>query len=440
MVRTNVVDRIIADRKAANQDQQSPAAAGPGSQLAGKTPKAVAQLPKVKGEKNSESIDSLSVSNDAPSKRDLSPTRINATKRENADLPEIVLQGVAAAILERSSAQASTDNPSSFTNVRWLFDESEERSDALSADLLQLHAALVHFSDQKSQSHRSKKNRRSATNSEINQETSPTVYSGPASKRSSILRSPCMPQSPNGGASFVVQSLSAPGPRPKSVRISEEQDEMRTYERDSTGIQFINREKRSGKTLWLCLRIFSRSHFSFASKPDVSQHLPMHLPPKGFLAVEGRLGLRFPTPNTTMQEDFQREALFMHTFPDFSSTARSGKKEFRSANSRQHASGEPQYIQIKTPAPNDIAHLRKSHPMRGQTPSRMGFAGNKLQEMAYYTYQIPSQLQLRDDDMVSHSPVQTRADHVVYEAKKRAMALAKGRIRVSKAGRRKEIY
>ena len=161
----------------------------------------------------------------------------------------------------------------------------------------------------------------------------------------------------------------------------------------------------------------------------------------GFLAVEGRWGLRFPTPGTSQLEEAATN-LFRHSYPQSVTVTPS-----------RLLKASPD-VQIDANSGEDV--LDGAGLMRGCTPSRMGFAGNSVGEMAYITNLMPSSIRPRQvgnrwsreacftplqgqrswehgmnsDCGVIGPPsrhVQTRAGRVVEEAKQRAMQLTSPR-------------
>lgn len=223
-------------------------------------------------------------------------------------------------------------------------------------------------------------------------------------RRVSILRDDRIPPSPDT-SHFLVQSLSRPKSRPKTVRIGPDVD-TRLFEGES--VRLVNHEKH-----------------------------------EGFLSLEGRWGLRFPTPNASEEEEGST-ALFRHSFPQFAS--RQGKNVARAPVYSHRTDDE--FLQADIQEGIDL--------MRGRTPLRMGFAGDRVGEMAYNTYVIPGCIRPKQADNrwrreICFTPiegqrlwehgmsanqgfigppsrhVQTRAGRVVEEAKERAMKLSSPR-------------
>ena len=130
--------------------------------------------------------------------------------------------------------------------------------------------------------------------------------------------------------------------RPKSVRISEEDDEMRYFEHER--VNLVNRE---------------------------NQH--------GFLVQQGRCGLRFPTPSSLDSEDANSRALFRHSYPAYLPLAHANKRQ----------TGQPQEMQARADCSRDLDDCAASllvadtcnysaHALRSHTPTRMGFAGDAV--------------------------------------------------------------
>ena len=225
-------------------------------------------------------------------------------------------------------------------------------------------------------------------------------------RQATILREHRMAPRPNA-SQLLVQSLSVPPNRPRSVRISTE-EETKIYESNLDSVMFVDQAAQDG-----------------------------------FLAVEGRWGLRFPTPGTSQLEVEEATTnLFRHSYPQSVTVTSSRLLKASPA------------VQIDAYAGKDV--LDGAGLMRGCTPSRMGFAGNSAGEMAYITNLIPSSIRprqagnrwsreacftplqgqrswehgLSSDCGVLGPPsrhVQTRAGRVVEEAKQRAMQLTSPR-------------
>ncbi len=224
-------------------------------------------------------------------------------------------------------------------------------------------------------------------------------------RKETILRDDRIPPSPDA-SNLLVQSLSSPKSRPKTVRIGRDVD-TRLFEGET--VRLVNQEEQ-----------------------------------EGFLSVEGRWGLRFPTPHTS-EEDEGTTALFRQSYPQFA--LRHGKNAVR-APMCSHRTQDDGILQADVQEGIDL--------MRGRTPSRMGFAGDRVGEMAYNTNLIrgcirPKQADNRwrreicftpiegqrlwEHGMSAHQGllgppsrhVQTRAGRVVEEAKERAMKLTSPR-------------
>mmetsp|Transcript_4591 Transcript_4591/g.7488 ORF Transcript_4591/g.7488 Transcript_4591/m.7488 type:complete len:1129 (-) Transcript_4591:232-3618(-) len=355
--------------------------------------------------------------------------------REGRDsVSEIILEGVRVAVLERLTPAHGA--PCAFSKTRWLFDESDDADDPvgkLDDDMQNAFKALAQVDLQR---------RRAGADGSLVQRAVSTK--GSTAKRegfsksskqnsnSAILRELRMAHSPEQStAHLMVHNLSAPANRPKSVRISTQKDEMRFYEKDFQ-VGLLNREN-----------------------------------PTAFLAAEGRWGLRIPTPNSVDLEE--EHVLFRKSYPAYA-PAKSKRDKQKKSIHKDSLSKSAKTVHEKRSKSVDLITWQddmddveadpSTYALRGwrtHTPGRMGFAGNLLGEMAYYTNLVPSTLRQQQaalDKWSRHrlfTPeheqavrchgfsaqfgamgppsrhVQTRAGRVVDDAKKRAMMLSSPR-------------
>ena len=338
------------------------------------------------------------------------------------DAADIVMEGVRAEVMQR----LGTHGGASFAKISWLFEDGGEPGEGLEDGLGRVHAALNHMQDPVS-TPAPRRSQGSAIGPHTppverllvrSRKTSVRSTNGPTELRRSILRTPNVqaPKSPEGNT-FLVQSLSAPSTRPKSVRVADLPEETRFFESDAE-VGFHNQETRGS-----------------------------------FLSVEGRWGLRFPSP-VTVEEDRSDRAPLLHDLSVNRLNTKGTRKKVRAGSLEAALQDvrQPENVNNKL-----VSQDRAQQGGRGQTPKRMGFAGLPYNEMAYHTGQIPSKLRL-EDQIAQHSEVlkisrgvftpaenqrtwerglssergllgpssrhvQTRAGRVVEEAKERAMVL-----------------
>jgi hypothetical protein len=312
------------------------------------------------------------------------------------------LEGVRAAIIERSQAK---DQSEPFDKITWVFGKSDEPIDRLKHDLECVRNALA----------RNPHDSAGPTADKTSFRRSSNAAKGPGRKHASdekktILRESRLPHSPEQiAAKMMVVSLSAPCKRPKSVRISQEEDDFRYHEHDYEPLKLVNVESQDS-----------------------------------FVTVEGRCGLRFPRE----LEEASAEPLFRHSYPAYSPLPNLERKK-NGAKQLEVRSKREDLDRTSSSGPAGL----QPYGWRSQTPSRFGFGHDLVGQMAYYTHQVPSKLRpkhgvkkLSRDELFKPADgrrlwehhhlsqthgtlgppsrhVQTRAGRVVEEAKERAMML-----------------
>ena len=421
MGRTPAVDRIIRSHRGADADAGSGSHTRParkGEDTAGQSRDAKASS-RSRGSASLLSAHNVSTSGMLQSGVSRGLTGLQGTRGvsemahvstadgEEGAISDVVLAGVRAAIRERSHPKNQSD---AFARVSWVFGESAEPIDRLKQDLERVREALA-----------ANPREPAGPSADITSfRRSPSVAKGsgskaPAASKKTILRDARLPASPaQKEAQLMVVSLSAPGNRPKTVQISQEEDEVRYHERDYEPLKLMNVEN-----------------------------------PAGFAAIEGRWGLRFPTPKSMELEEAE-QVLFRHSYPAYAPVPKPENKAKRAKQREARAEFEDLDLNTRKASGSGAVHPSAR---RSQTPSRMGFASDLVGQMAYYTNQVPSKLRPRHgvkklsrDKLFTpvegrrlwehqhlsevqgtlgppSRHVQTRAGRVVEEAKERAMML-----------------